>query len=263
MAMIEHKIEKQNVWVEVSTGSECTIQALWNHEYSGFIRLHVGDTPPDETSSYLELYQNEKYIKWSDTGNVYVMVPSIIKKWQVPKLDEVVRITVFEYVRSGGGGSSTVDTSALSKETKQDEMITLLGSYLATEISQDQMEALLQSILDKLSASPATSTLQATQQTAIEALTKPTDTQLVKFDYTGSITPGLLTTTTTGTVAADTYFEVSILNIGDVNAVVQGQPFPPDTQVTYRAPNPSMTIGAITYDATGTTLVVSTSIYPA
>lgn len=63
--------------------------------------------------------------------------------------------------------------------------------------------------------------------------------------------------TTIGTTAAA--FEVSFLNSGTINATVAGGPLPPNFVITFRAPIGSL-INPITYDATGTTLNISTTI---
>jgi hypothetical protein len=63
-------------------------------------------------------------------------------------------------------------------------------------------------------------------------------------------------TTTGNTVAA---FEVSFLNSGTANATVAGGPLPPNFVITYRAPIGAV-INPIAYDATGTTLNISTII---
>jgi len=67
-------------------------------------------------------------------------------------------------------------------------------------------------------------------------------------------TPGLLTTSTTGTIAAGSV-SCSIANTGSGNGIVLGQTIEPGISLDWTAP-PGETIGAIPYDGTGTTLLI-------
>ena len=81
----------------------------------------------------------------------------------------------------------------------------------------------------------------------------------------GSFTPVLpqytvanLTTSTSGTVAAGC-FQISFANAGTADAVVAGQTLPAGAALSYNAPSGG-TIGAVTYDGTGTTLLIATLV---
>lgn len=74
---------------------------------------------------------------------------------------------------------------------------------------------------------------------------------------TDTFNVAVTSSTTTGTTAAA--YEVSFLNSGTVNATVGGGPLPPNFVITFRAPIGAL-INPISYDATGTTLNISTTI---
>lgn len=67
------------------------------------------------------------------------------------------------------------------------------------------------------------------------------------------LTPTLTTAILGGTIAAGAV-AISIANIGSANAIVLGATLPPGAAIDW-APH-SGTIGAITYDATGTSLLI-------
>ena len=70
-------------------------------------------------------------------------------------------------------------------------------------------------------------------------------------------TPAIITTTTSGTVASGTR-SVTFFNRGSANATVMGEVIESGEIFTWSAGSTRDTLGAIIYDATGTTLVITT-----
>jgi hypothetical protein len=120
-----------------------------------------------------------------------------------------------------------------STEARQVETLTSLTTVIAR----------LQSILDELA--PMTD----------GTLNNPVITRHIARVFT----PGLLRVSTAGTVAVGA-FEVSIANVGGVNGTVLGVALAPDEVVTFRAPLPGSTLGAIAYVGTDTTLLINTLV---
>ena len=67
---------------------------------------------------------------------------------------------------------------------------------------------------------------------------------------------GLISTSTSGSVAAGK-LSVTVANIGTNTGIVKGVPFPAGTSLTWEAP-PRRILDSISYDATGTTLLIAT-----
>ena len=120
-----------------------------------------------------------------------------------------------------------------STEARQVETLTSLTTVIAR----------LQSILDELA--PMTD----------GTLNNPVITRHIARAFT----PGLLRVSAAGTVAVGA-FEVSIANVGGVNGTVLGVTLAPDEVVTFRAPLPGSTLGAIAYVGTDTTLLINTLV---
>lgn len=283
------------------------------------------ETLSDDTIASLQEEYENKYIEFSDY--------SIFKAYY----DSIAPT-------GGTGGSVTIDTSVLAKETKQDSANAILSNLLtelqakadlsetqrvsmvsaplpagaATAMNQSIANTTLNNILAKLITSPATSALQTTGNTtlssilakiiaapateakqdstlaAIQAITKPSDTQPVSATSlplptgaateltlaaintlinnqtkgtqtdptytrlrTSTLTPAFIRSTTSGTVAAGNT-GVTITNVGTANGTVLGTALKPDESVSWVAELVDETVSSIPYDATGTEFVIVT-----
>jgi hypothetical protein len=74
-----------------------------------------------------------------------------------------------------------------------------------------------------------------------------------------SRTPGIITTSTSGTVASGTR-SVTFYNRGSATGTVLGEDIEPEEVFTWNAGSTRDTLGAISYDATGTTFVITTIV---
>lgn len=74
---------------------------------------------------------------------------------------------------------------------------------------------------------------------------------------TDTYTPGLIRATAAGTVSAG-MFEVSVANVGIANGTVLGATIKPDEIVTFRCASGGHKLAAVSYDGTGTELLITT-----
>jgi hypothetical protein len=80
--------------------------------------------------------------------------------------------------------------------------------------------------------------------------------KLIAGLFSGTVkTPNMLTVTGSGTIAAGKY-SVAVANTGSADGVLLGQTLPKGVTVHFSAEN-NNTLGAISYNATGTQFVIS------
>lgn len=145
------------------------------------------------------------------------------------------------------GGSTTIDTSTLAKESKQTSMIGLLTSLLE-ELQQkaDLTESQPVSL-------PATAASVAKQDSII------TELQTIKTANRANakFTPTYEVVTSSGQTPGDV-FEVSITNLGSASGTVGTSQFLVGSTVTFRSPTLTSTIDPISFDAGGTSFAITT-----
>ena len=89
----------------------------------------------------------------------------------------------------------------------------------------------------------------ATEATLVEVRDRSLPTGTTK-------TPGITSVSSSGTIAAGAQ-SVAIANIGTVAGTVKTQSFPANASVSWSVINPLDSLGAIAYDATGTTFLIT------
>lgn len=190
-------------------------------------------------------------------------------------------------------GAATAMNQSIANTTLNNILAKLITSP-ATSALQTTGNTTLSSILAKIIAAPATEAKQDSTLAAIQAITKPSDTQPVSATSlplptgaateltlaaintlinnqtkgtqtdptytrlrTSTLTPAFIRSTTSGTVAAGNT-GVTITNVGTANGTVLGTALKPDESVSWVAELVDETVSSIPYDATGTEFVIVT-----
>lgn len=128
---------------------------------------------------------------------------------------------------------------------------TILGNILVAIAAQADLSDTQPVSIDGVS----TSTLQSSILSAVQALTKPSDVQIIK-GQADTYTPTLTRTTTSGTISSGSS-AVVVTNVGSSNGVFLSATLKVGESIPMSAPL-GATLTALAYDATGTEFVIIT-----